>query len=65
MTWAEKLKQDGQREGQVRLLLKQVHAKFTHVPQALVERIETASLEQLDHVSERILTATSPDELFE
>ncbi len=48
----------------VELLLRLLHKRFGNVPPTDEERIRTASIERLDEWTERILTATTLDELF-
>ncbi|MBX3250912.1 MAG: DUF4351 domain-containing protein [Myxococcales bacterium] len=51
-------------EGQARLVLKQVHLKFGALPEAVVERVRSASVEELDGFAERILVAGSIDDVL-
>jgi hypothetical protein len=47
------------------MLLKQLTLKFGSLPPWAEKRIETAGLEELDRWAERVLTATSLDEIFD
>jgi len=62
-TSAEKLRelgrQEGRAEGRVSTLIKQLQLKFGDLPEAVVARVELASIEDLDRWAERILNATS------
>jgi predicted transposase/invertase (TIGR01784 family) len=60
----EKGKAEGRAEGKAEVLLKLAGAKFGSVPEALVARIQTASLDELDRWVERILDAKSLDDVF-
>lgn len=66
MTMAEQLRKEGREEGLQRqraTLRKQLTLKFGALAGA-DERIEVATLEQLDRCFERVLTAESLDEVF-
>jgi len=73
MTIAEQMKregreqglQQGRAEGSAAALLKQVRLKFPGAGPEVAERISRATPAELDRWVERILTAVSPDELFE
>ncbi len=75
LTWADKLMEKGREEGlekgreagviegKRKTLLRQMSAKFGEVPEAMMVRVEVMSEADLDSVLERILTATTWDEL--
>ncbi len=60
MTIAEQLRQ----EGRVQTLRKQFGLRFGELNEATLKRLESADEESLDRYAERILTASSLDELF-
>jgi hypothetical protein len=72
MTTADMLRAEGEAKGlaegvgkgAARTLVRQLTRKFTTVPDELRARIDTASLEQLDIWTERVLDATTLDEVF-
>lgn len=67
MTFGEYLdrsKQEGKQEGKQETLLNLLRRKFSAVPSPLVARVETADLDTLDRWLDRILTASSLDEVF-
>ena len=51
-------------EGRIELLMRQVRKRFGEIPPAVEERIRAADRDTLDRWAERILTATTIDELF-
>jgi hypothetical protein len=57
--WAE-----GRGEAAVRILIRQLTRKFGPVPDTVRERINAASIEQLDVWCERVLDAERLDEVF-
>ncbi len=67
LTWADKLMEKGREagviEGMRRSLLRQLTAKFGDLPTAVTARIESMSVAELDRVLDRILTATTLEEL--
>jgi hypothetical protein len=52
----------GRVEGRAALILKQLTLRFGSLPQQVETRIAEASIEQLDRIGERLLTAQSLDE---
>jgi len=62
--WAESWKQEGQREGEVRLLVRQLELKFGALPPWARERVDAANAQRLMEWGERVLTATSLGEVF-
>ena len=64
LTWAEKLEQKGLITGKRETLLRQLSARFGTVTDASRTRVEAIdSLEELDTLLDRVLTATSLDEM--
>jgi predicted transposase YdaD len=67
-----RLRDEGRAEGRVEgrleqardLLLRQFRARFGEVPAAAVERVQTAALAELNCWAERVLTATTVEEVF-
>jgi predicted transposase YdaD len=51
-------------KGEARVLVRQLTRKFGPVPDAVRERIDTASLEQLEIWTDRVLDAATLDEVF-
>lgn len=64
MTLAEELIAEGRVDGQRKMLLKLLQRRFGQVPAAITERVEAATIEQLDVWATRILDARSLDEMF-
>jgi len=71
LTWADKLVEKGREEGleagviegKRRTLVRQLSAKFGEVPEEITVRAEAMSESELDSVLDRLLTATTLDEL--
>jgi predicted transposase YdaD len=55
----------GRREGQRRVLLKQLRLRFGQIPRKITARVAKAEAEQLELWAERILTASSIDEVLQ
>jgi predicted transposase/invertase (TIGR01784 family) len=64
MTIAEQLRREGEATGRAKVLTKQLTLKFKTVPPQYIERIESATSEELDVWVERVLTAENIDEVF-
>ena len=68
MTIAEQLRQEGLQEGlqrgQVQTLRKHLSLRFGELNEATLTRLESADAASLDRYAERILTASSVEELF-
>jgi flagellar biosynthesis/type III secretory pathway protein FliH len=68
MTYAEKLKQEGhdqgQQEGQCKMLLRQLTRRFGVLPEAVEKRIARAEAAELQDWALRVLDARSLDEVF-
>ena len=75
LTWADKLIEKGREqgreegleagviEGKRRTLVRQLSAKFGDLPEEITIRAETMSESELDSILDRLLTATTLDEL--
>jgi hypothetical protein len=63
LTWADKLMEKGVIEGKRRTLLRLLSAKFGTLPAKVTARTEAMSNAELDSVLDRLLTATTLDEL--
>jgi hypothetical protein len=57
-------RQEGHQEGEVRVLLRQLRKRFGDLPGWAEERLRQASSGMLETWSERILTASTLDEVF-
>ena len=57
-------RQEGRQEGQVELLLRQLSLRFGSLPEATAERVQRATDVALARWADRVLTATSLDEVF-
>ncbi|MBX3250911.1 MAG: DUF4351 domain-containing protein, partial [Myxococcales bacterium] len=55
---------EGEAKGKAEVVLKQLQLKFGGVPEAVVERVRSASVEELDGFAERILFAESIDDVL-
>jgi predicted transposase YdaD len=68
MSAAEKLRQagkiEGRAEGRAAILLKQLSLKFGSVSAGTRKRVESASIDELDALAERILSAKTLPEVF-
>jgi predicted transposase/invertase (TIGR01784 family) len=62
MTAADILRQEGETQGEAKVLLKLLQVKFGELPEAVVQRVRDARIEELDRWVERVLSATSIDE---
>jgi hypothetical protein len=60
----QKLRDEGERKGERRVVLRMLRMRFGEVPPAAVERIEAAEPKALEAWEERLLTARSLDEVF-
>jgi predicted transposase YdaD len=58
-------RQEGRQEGKQELVLKLLRARFGQVPDRLLDRVNAAAPEQLEHWAERILTAGSIEEVLD
>jgi predicted transposase YdaD len=73
VTTAEQLRAEGKTEGraeglaegEARVLVRLLTRRFGAVPGAVRQRIDTASLEQLEIWCDRVLDATTLDEVFD
>jgi hypothetical protein len=63
-TIADQFREEGELVGKRKLLLRQVRKRFGDVSPTVEERIRSADPDTLDRWAERILTATTIDELF-
>ena len=67
-TFAERFRQEGIQEGmqkgEVQLLLRLLHRKFGEVPVSVRQRIESADADLLLEWSDRLLTASTLDEVI-
>ena len=71
VTWADKMKEEGREEGrgEGRLsgkreaLLRQLSSKFGPLPDEIVAAVEVLDSEQLDGGLDRVLTATSLEDM--
>ena len=64
MTIAGQLRQQGLQRGQVRTLRKLLELRFGTPDQAVLTRLDAADETTLDRYVERVLTASSLDEVF-
>ena len=64
MTGAEKLRQQGLAKGLVRVVSKQLQLRFGPLPASAQERIDQADMAELDLFIERVLSASSLDEVL-
>jgi hypothetical protein len=64
MSTADMLRAEGVSKGEARVLVRQLTRKFGPVPDAVRELIDTASLEQLEIWTDRVLDAATVDEVF-
>lgn len=65
MTLAEQLRVEGRAEGEAKLLLRQLALKFGALSEPTRTRVTQASEDDLTRWAERILTATSLEQVFE
>ena len=57
-------RKEGRKEGLEEVVLRQIEAKFGPPDASILQRIEKGSREQILQWAERLLTASSPDEIF-
>ena len=66
--WMEKherlARDEGRMEGRQELLLQQLAWRFGELPQAITERVNRATGDELEHWGKRILGAASLDDVF-
>jgi predicted transposase YdaD len=70
--WAEQYKKEGRQEGRLEgrlegetlLLQRQLARRFGPLPTAVIARIAAASVEEIETWGDRVLDATSLDEVF-
>lgn len=55
---------EGRTEGRAEMLLRQLRRRFGELPATIHERLQTATIEQLDQWAERILVAAGLDDVF-
>jgi len=65
MTWADKIEARGRRQGEARMLLGQLEARFGSLPAPTRERVEGAESETLLRWSKRLLSARRLEEVLE
>jgi hypothetical protein len=64
MTWSEKMKAEGQKEGMRQVLLMQLDQRFGPLPEKIREKVEsTTSIQRLTRIAGKVLTAGSLREL--
>jgi hypothetical protein len=64
MTGAQMLIAEGEAKGEAKTLLKLLNAKFGTVPETLVARVQSASVDELDAWVDRVLDAPTLDAVF-
>ena len=63
--YEKKLRTEASKEGERRLLLRQLHARFGELPEATVARIEAADIADLERWGERVLGAQTLAEVID
>ncbi|HZF50952.1 MAG TPA: DUF4351 domain-containing protein [Polyangiaceae bacterium] len=58
-------RQEGRKEGEFNLLLRQLRARFGELPAAVVTRIEAADIDELERWGERVLSARTLAEVLD
>ena len=58
-------RKEGRKEGREALLLRQLERGFGELPAEIVARIHSASSAQLDRWGEKLVTATTLEEIFD
>jgi hypothetical protein len=56
---------EGEARGEAKVLLKQLTLKFGPLPQGVAERVQAASIEELDRWAERVLTADRLEQVID
>lgn len=64
MTGAERLIQQGELRGQQRMLMRLLQTRFESVSSEIEQRLRTASEAELDAWAERVLSASTIEEVF-
>lgn len=64
MSTAQRLIDEGRREGHADVLLRQLETKFGAVDAALQERVKGADTEQIETWATRILSAATVEDVF-
>jgi hypothetical protein len=62
--YREKGREEGRAEGHAEALLRQLGVRFGEVPPTTEDRVRKAPVDQLDLWLERVLSATSLEEVF-
>jgi uncharacterized protein DUF4351 len=62
--YEKKLRTEASKEGERRLLLRLLHARFGELPEATVARIEAADIADLERWGERVLGAQTLAEVI-
>lgn len=62
---SERLRAEGMQKGEVIALKRLIKVKFDELPVWAEERIQTASVEELEHWLDRVLTAESLEALLD
>ena len=63
--WREEGRKEGRKEGEATLLLRQLRRKFGQLDPAVEERVQSADANVLLEWGERVLTASTLDEVFD
>jgi uncharacterized protein DUF4351/putative YhgA-like transposase len=62
--WEAELRQEGRQEGEAMLLVRLLQKRFGELPASIHARLQSATPKQLEYWGERLLDATSLNELF-
>ncbi len=63
--WNHEVREEGRQEGESRLLLRLVRLKFGPLEPEMEERVRSADADRLLEWGDRVLTATSLQEIFQ
>ncbi len=63
--WRQKDREEGRKEGEAQLLLRQLRYKFGPLDSTIEERVNSTDAAQLLEWGERVLTANILDEVFD
>jgi len=61
--WYQQILQEGEKEGEVKLVLRQLNRRFGTLDQTLEQQIRGLSLEQLERLAEQLLEFSTVEEL--
>jgi hypothetical protein len=62
--WEDQFRREGRKDGEATLLTLQLRKRFGELPESVRTRVSEARPEELEHWAERLLEASSLDDVF-